>query len=99
MRCLSLIKVRIETKTLYVNKRCLTVNEKVIKEIEHEGFVSAEHLIKGKSNQVSGKLATYPSPKLTLTLTPHLGKRLAKGRGRWAVFQKPTTEYNPHPWR
>ena len=40
------------------------------------------------SIKVSGKLLTYPSPNPTLRLTSHL-IMLAKGRGRWAVSQKP----------
>ena len=44
------------------------------------------------SMQVSGKLPTYPSLKLTLTLTVLFtqGKMLGYRRGRWAVSQKPT---------
>ena len=30
---------------------------------------------------VSGKLPTYPSPKLTLTLTAHLGQNICLGEG------------------
>ena len=45
------------------------------------------------SMQVSGKLPTYPSPKLRLTLTSHLGysqgKMLGYRRGRWVVSWKP----------
>ena len=37
---------------------------------------------------VSGKLPTYPSPSLTLTLTSALSKMLGLGRGGWAVSQK-----------
>ena len=33
------------------------------------------------SIKVSGKLPTYPSPKLTLTLTSHLGENLGLGEG------------------
>ena len=39
--------------------------------------------------EVSGKLPTYPSPKLTLTLTSHLGQNDGLGEGRWTVSQKP----------
>ena len=41
------------------------------------------------SIQVSGKLPTYPSPKLTLTLASHLGQNVGLGRGWWAVSWKP----------
>ena len=37
---------------------------------------------------ISGKLLTSPFPKAALTLTSHLGKMLAYGRGRWVVSQK-----------
>ena len=37
---------------------------------------------------VTGKLPTYPSPKLTLTLTSHLGQNVGLGEGRWAVSRK-----------
>ena len=39
------------------------------------------------SMYVSGKLPTYPSPNLTLTLLAS-NKMLGLGRGRWAVSQK-----------
>ena len=35
-------------------------------------------------------LPTYPSPKPLLTITSHLSKMLAQGRGRWEVAQKRT---------
>ena len=38
--------------------------------------------------QFSGKVPTYPSPNLTLTLILSLGKMLGLGRGRWSVSQK-----------
>ena len=41
------------------------------------------------SSYVSGKLSTYPSPNLTLTLLA-LGKMSCLGRDRWAVSQKHT---------
>ena len=41
------------------------------------------------SIQVSGKLPTYPSPKLILTLASHLGQNVGLGRGWWAVSWKP----------
>ena len=37
---------------------------------------------------VSGKLPTYLSPNLTLTLTSFFGQMLGLGRGRWEVSQK-----------
>ena len=40
------------------------------------------------SLHVSGKLPTYPSSKLTLTLTSHLGQNVSLGEGRWVVSQK-----------
>ena len=36
----------------------------------------------------TGKLPTYSSPKLTLTLTSHLGQNDGLGEGRWAVSPK-----------
>ena len=41
-----------------------------------------------ESIQVSGKLPTYPSPKLTLTLTSRLGQNDSLGEGRREVSQK-----------
>ena len=35
----------------------------------------------GRSWYISGKLATYPSPKPTLTLTSHLGQNVGVGEG------------------
>ena len=40
------------------------------------------------SMYVSGKLPTYPSPKLTLTLTSRFGKNVRFGKGLWGVAQK-----------
>ena len=40
------------------------------------------------SIKVSGKLSTYPSLKLTLTLTSHQGQNDGLGWGRWTVYQK-----------
>ena len=37
---------------------------------------------------VTGKLPTYPSPKLKLTLTSHLGQNVGLGEGRWVVSRK-----------
>lgn len=51
MVCLSLIKAKVENKNVVLGQQEMinfTVNGKVIKEIEHEGFVSAEHQIKRK---------------------------------------------------
>ena len=48
-------------------------------------LISKEKVVQGieKSDQVwfPGKLPTYPSPKLTLTLTSHLGKNDGLGEG------------------
>ena len=46
MVCLSLIKAKVENKNVVLGQQEMinfTVNGKVIKEIEHEGFVSVEH--------------------------------------------------------
>ena len=38
--------------------------------------------------QVSGKLSTYPSPKLTLTLTSHLGQNVGLVEGLGGQFPR-----------
>ena len=42
-----------------------------------------------RSIQVCGKLPTYPSPKLTLTLTSHLGQNDGLGEGQVGSFPEP----------
>ena len=46
-----------------------------------------------RSIKVSRKLPTYPSPKLTLAPTSHLGQNIYSGKVRWAVFLKPKLIY------
>ena len=54
-----------------------------------------------ESIYVSGKLPTYPSPKLRLILTSHLGQNDGLGGGvggwgRWEVFQNPLFLSHPN---
>ena len=46
-----------------------------------------------RSIKVSRKLPTYPSSKLTLAPTSHLGQNIYSGKVRWAVFLKPKLIY------
>ena len=39
-------------------------------------------------DKVSGKLPTYPSPKLTLTLNSHFGQNDGLGEGQVGNFQE-----------
>ena len=43
--------------------------------------LKAREMCKDHSVHVSGKLPTYPSPKPTVTLTPHIKQNVSLGEG------------------
>ena len=58
------------------------LNDRINNKLEKSNLID-EHALNREPVplKVSGQLPTYPSPKLTLTLTSHLGQNVGLGEG------------------
>ena len=71
-----------DSNTLRVDAYFFEKGEKNLSFQEYPGTCERGQGTRRRINfKVSGKLSTYPSPKLTLTLTSHLGQNDGLGEG------------------